>query len=213
MFFDIHTHTIRYSLCSILKPHDLVNKALELNLDGIVITEHGKLWDKEEILELKEETGAHDMIILRGQEVTCYTPQGNFHGDLLVFGCEELFQEKVTAVEVIERVHEVGGVVVAAHPYREGYGFGDDVFNLHLDGIEIFHPYHSSLDIKKAQLAKKILDVADLGGSDAHDVSFVGYYLTSFSGEVKTEEDLVREIIAKNCKAVTLEEVKEVEGK
>lgn len=189
MFFDIHTHTTRYSPCSILKPYDLVSKALELNLDGIVITEHGMLWDKEEILELKEETGAGDMTILRGQEVTCYTSHGNFHGDLLVFGYDELFQGKVTAVEVIERVHEVGGVVVAAHPYREGYGFGDGVFNLKLDGIEVFHPYHSSLDIKKAQSARKILDVADLGGSDAHDVSFIGYYLTSFAGEVKTEED------------------------
>ena len=51
MLFDIHTHTRRYSPCSILSPHDLVKKALELSLDGIVITEHEVLWDEKEILE------------------------------------------------------------------------------------------------------------------------------------------------------------------
>lgn len=213
MLFDIHTHTRKYSPCSILSPFDLVHKALELNLDGIVITEHGVLWDEKEVLELKEETGAFDLNILKGQEVTCYTGEGNFHGDLLVFGCFDLFEERLTAPEIIERVHERGGVAVAAHPYRTGYGFGDDVFNLDLDGIEVFHPHHLSLDIRRADSARKILDVAELGGSDAHDIGEVGYYLTSFAGEIRTEEDLVREIRAKNCKAVTLEDVIKKEGK
>ena len=213
MLIDIHTHTQRYSPCSILKPEDLVKKALDLNLDGVVLTEHGFLWDEDDILKLKEETEASDLLILRGQEITCYTETGVFHGDLLVFGFDGLIDERMTANEVIKKVHQEGGVAVAAHPYRSGYGFGDDVFNLDIDGIEVFHPHHYALDIKKAEHARKTLDIAGLGGSDAHDLQYVGYYLTSFSGEIKTEEDLVREIRAKTCRAVTLEEALQKEKK
>jgi predicted metal-dependent phosphoesterase TrpH len=185
-----------------------VKRALELNLDGIVITEHGMLWDEEEIKELKEETEANDFIILRGQEVTCWTSNGNFHGDLLLFGYFDIFEKRLTAVEVIDRVHKKDGIVIAAHPFRQGYGFGKDVFDLNLDGIEVLHPHHYLLDIKRAVLARKSLDVAELGGSDAHSVDDIGYYLTSFSREIRTEDDLVREIIAKNCKAITLKNLR-----
>jgi predicted metal-dependent phosphoesterase TrpH len=206
MLFDIHTHTSRYSPCSILRPQDLLKRAAELNLDGLVITEHGFLWARDEIEALREETETH-LIVLRGQEVTCYRENGSFHGDLLVFGYDGLFEERMEAARVIEAVHGEGGAVVAAHPYRFGYGFGDDVFHLELDGIEVLHPSHYPEDIRRAEHARRVLDIAGLGSGDAHDLHDVGYYLTSFSGDIRTEEDMIREIREKTCRAVALEEI------
>ena len=44
MKFDLHMHTRRYSPDSVIDPFDLVRRAQEIGLDGIVITEHDCLW-------------------------------------------------------------------------------------------------------------------------------------------------------------------------
>ena len=49
MFIDIHLHTYRYSPCSWMSPEELIFRAEEVGLDGIVITEHNKVWRKDEI--------------------------------------------------------------------------------------------------------------------------------------------------------------------
>ncbi len=53
-------------------------------------------------------------------------------GDFLVFGLEEDIEEgKFTAEEVLKMVSSVGGVAIAAHPYRQfERALGDKIFSL-----------------------------------------------------------------------------------
>ncbi len=87
----------------------------------------------------------------------------------------------------METVHEEGGIVIAAHPYKLSrggrshyYGAGDLVYKLKLDGIELCHPDHSELAMKKVKKAMEELKIPGTGGSDAHKILNIGSYVTVF---------------------------------
>ena len=51
--FDIHLHTRTYSDCSFIEPEALIQKAIQLNLQGIALTEHGMRWPDDKFEELR----------------------------------------------------------------------------------------------------------------------------------------------------------------
>jgi len=201
MFFDTHVHTEKYSPCSSLRPHDAVMSAMAMKLDGIIIVEHDLIWDEYEIEELKDETHSHDLVILRGQEITAYD-KGGMQGHILTFGFYENLHYTLSAEEIVRLVHEAGGVAIAAHPFRKNLGLEELVFNLELDGIETLNSRTEPFENKKAEEAQKKLNLPSLGGSDAHTSGEVGKSLTFFEADIQTEADIVREISAKACIAV-----------
>src|SRR5690242_10915035 len=52
MKFDHHLHTARHSPDSSIDPRELVARAREIGLDGVVITEHDYQWEEGELAEL-----------------------------------------------------------------------------------------------------------------------------------------------------------------
>src|SRR4029453_17761332 len=64
MSFDLHMHTRRYSPDSEIDPFELVRRAKEIGLDGIVITEHDRLWPEDELEELR--AAAPGLVVLGG---------------------------------------------------------------------------------------------------------------------------------------------------
>lgn len=199
MFIDLHVHTNRYSSCSVLSPEEMINRAIFLKLDGLVIVEHELQWDMDEIVSLKKFCREQDFLILRGQEIrTRYN--GRLAGDILVFGVDYIIDNIVNPKELIEIVKGEGGVCVAAHPYRPDYGLGDDVYNLDLDGIEILNGNTSAQGMQLALEAQQNLQIAGTGGSDAHCADAIGKYLTYFPEKIATEADLAAAIRGKKCR-------------
>lgn len=207
MVIDMHLHTSRYSPDSQIDPGDLIERAIKLKLDGLVLTEHDAVWEEEEIAELKRQSGEDALVILRGQEVSSYREDGSPHGHLLVYGYYQPLVGGLTARRVVEVVHGAGGVVVAAHPYRVKYGLLDDVYGLGLDGLEVLTPNHYMIDVQKAEQAVRVMQICGTGGSDAHDLRSVGRCLTLFDEEITGEEDLIRHIRGRDCRPVRRQEV------
>ena len=52
MKFDHHMHTTRHSPDSEIDPLLLIERAREIGLDGVVITEHDYQWEADELSEL-----------------------------------------------------------------------------------------------------------------------------------------------------------------
>ena len=98
----MHVHTSRYSPCSRIDPKDLVQTASEAGLDAIVITEHGRMWSRDEVEELRRSAPTNKLVVLAGAEI--YTGRG----DILVFGTRfglefgaEIFHLPLDAIEVM----------------------------------------------------------------------------------------------------------------
>lgn len=206
MFIDLHVHTNRYSTCSILSPEEMLKVANLLKLDGLVIVEHGVIWDKSEVAALKQHPEAGNLIVLRGQEIRTYH-NGRLEGDILVFGIERSIDRQLSAAELIKEVHGKGGVTIAAHPYRWAFGLGDKVQKLDLDAIEILNSNTTPDEMQKAQKAQETLHLAGTGGSDAHSADAVGNYLTWFDDQITTEVQLVEAIRQKRCRPAHYEEL------
>ena len=208
MEIDLHTHTNRYSGCSNIDPVQLIRRAKDVGLDGIGITEHGIRWSDENIETLREQCQVADFLILPGQEVACYTAQGRFQGEFLVFGYSRSLGSSRSLEQILEIVHGEGGLVIAAHPFKKldhddgFYGAGESVYHFDIDGLEVEHPSYDDESRLLAWNAVHAMKIAGIGSSDAHDVRNVGICRTLFEGQVDGIMSLCREIRAGRVKAV-----------
>jgi predicted metal-dependent phosphoesterase TrpH len=191
MRFDLHMHTSRYSSDSAIDPYDLIERASEVGLDGIVITEHDRLWPELELEELRAR--ANGLVVLAGVEIT------GRGGDMLCYGVSDLsaLPKGVPWRELTSEVHRQGGVCVAAHPYRWGQPFDDllEAQQPELEGIEMMsNNMDADLRAKAATFKKRRPEFTGLGNSDAHEVAVVGCCYTDFEAEIRTMGDLIAAI-------------------
>lgn len=79
--------------------------------------------------------------------------------------------DKLTCKEIINLIHQSNGIAVVAHPGMIGDdGIVQDLIDLGIDGIEVFHPKHHEADrIKYENLAKRYR-LLITGGSDYHAI-------------------------------------------
>ncbi len=206
--FDIHLHTSTYSDCSFISPEDLIQRAVEIHLNGIALTEHGMRWPDEKFDELKKLADPHGLILINGQEIYTSSRRNEMEGEFLVFGLRRSLVGKFSAKELVERVHEEGGILIAAHPYKlsrngkfQYYGAGDRIYELKVDGIELYHPDHTDRALKKVRKAMEKLHLPGTGGSDAHKIFALGSCVTLFENEILGEEDFIQEIRKGNIRA------------
>ena len=202
MKFDLHMHTRRYSPDSVIDPFELVQRAKEIGLDGIVITEHDRLWPEDELDELR--AAAPGLVVLGGVEVS------GRNGDLLCYGVSDLAALRRGARwgDLCREVARQGGTTVAAHPFR----WGQDFVSLLAEecplvsGLEMMsNNMDESLRRKAAAFHRENPDFATLGNSDAHDVAVVGICYTEFDAEIRTSADLVAAIRDRRCRPRTHE--------
>ena len=201
MKFDLHLHTNRHSLDSIMAPELMVQRAQEIGLDGVVITEHDWLWTDEELAQLRQLTP--DIFVFAGIEVSA--KQGHF----LVYGVSNPFAvpHGIGVAELCREVHRQGGAVVAAHPYRWNQPF-DDILETErpdLDGLEMMSNNMDPEIRRRAVTLNERLRLAGLGNSDAHRVETLGCCYTEFDGVIRDQSDLVEAI--RGRKATPVERV------
>ncbi len=191
MLADMHVHT-RYSHQTIFfydgvdTPETMVKAAKHAGLDAVAITDHDSL---KGIRRAVEEGKRQGILVIPGCEVSSRS------GHILAYGITEEIPPNLSAEETIERIHEQGGVAVAAHPFS---GFGVslmfDTLELPFDGVEAWNA--SVMDTWQNSLAEKLADhmgVAKLAGSDAHSKEMVGYGVTELpEGDVDDVIEAIR---------------------
>ena len=184
--YDLHVHTSNYSPCGRSSADEMCRKAISLGLTGIALTEHDLWWPESEFRKLQAKFP--DLIVLKGVEYVClkdeflvFLPEPNYGTDLRFRNISEL----------ISRVHDLGGVVIWAHPFRYDRSIPEWLQYANLDGIEVDS---SNIDIKAKCLA---LEVArDRGykvfqNSDAHIVDTLGRYYNDIPVLLKNVNQLI----------------------
>ena len=170
MLFEIHCHsTFSDGRAS---PKQIVDYAKGF-LDGIAVTDHDSILGTLEALKYQSDK----FTVIPGMEVS------SKDGHILALNVRELLPKDLHAKETIERIHALGGLAIAAHPYdRWRLGVGDLILKLEFDAVEVLngHTFTNTRDPMKVCLSAGIPVV---GGSDAHTLSEIGLVLTEFDGE------------------------------
>ena len=205
MRIDLHVHTAPRSACSYLDPGELVERAVQLKLDGICLTEHQVVWDPVDVENLARQGGIK---IFRGNEFT--TNQG----DILVFGLYKDIKELLMIQQLSDEVKTAGGFMIAAHPFRGFKTFGIGQLQLTveqackrkvLEFVDAIEVGNGKLSPDENDMARKVAEKLGLpgtGGSDAHRVDEVGKWVTVFEKEIQDENQLVEELHAGRFRAV-----------
>ncbi len=200
MRIDLHIHTRPRSPCSAIDPAALVEAARRAGLDGICLTEHQNRWAPEEVEELALKGGIR---IFQGNEVT--TNQG----DILVLGYDRDIKGVVAIQDLRKDVEAVGGVMIAAHPFRGFLLFGISQLQLsveqackrtvfqYVDGLEISNCKVTDPENEMARQVGERLGLVGVAGSDAHRPDEVGKCVMVFQREIQSERKLIEELRAR----------------
>ena len=193
MFIDLHMHEKTCSLDSHLALEEMVELAKKRHLDAICITDHDSMGLKDYAKEVSEKT---DFPIFVGIEYY------SLDGDILAFGIDHYPEERIGAQEFIDLVHDQGGVVISAHPFRHNRRGLEDKLDIlrDVDAIEILNgstlPDASMMAVYYARKH----GFAITGGSDCHYTDTGGVCATYFPNEIRTMDDLVSAIRNKECR-------------
>jgi predicted metal-dependent phosphoesterase TrpH len=182
---DLHLHTI-YSYDGTASLSAVLNRAKQLGLDVIAITDHDEIAGALKAMEIAPNYGVE---VIPGIEIT------TADGDLLAFFITEKVDAGLSLIETVLRVRELGGVCVAPHPMAGGMGMkslsGRTILKAlrnpqvaeTLIGIEVYNA--TALDRISNHYARILasrLDIAYVGNSDAHVVDAIGLGATEFEG-------------------------------
>ncbi len=186
---DHHLHTTRYSPDSSIDPYDLLEKAVELKLNGVVITEHDEQWPADELAELQSHRP--ELLVLSGVEVSAR------EGHFLVYGLPDLneVQPGILLRDLLAVVHAYNAAIVGAHPFRWGQDFTQIVTDHGpvFDGLELVsNNVTPETRSDTAHLLQSYPTIGATGSSDAHQRSTIGCYYTHFEADIRSMADFVR---------------------
>jgi predicted metal-dependent phosphoesterase TrpH len=168
----------------------------ERPVDGIVLTEHRQFNQNADYRALEDKFG---VLVLKASEVE------TTYGHVLVFGVTDEMTRRfdfanvqLPAQEVIDEVARMGGVVVPCHPGRPNVGLCEHYARKppleNVVAVEVLNGGSRKGEDERSAELVRTHGYAAVGGSDSHLVSLIALCATRFSGDIRTIDDLVREL-------------------
>lgn len=188
---DMHLHTL-YSDGTASVQQLLEHVERNTDLDVIAITDHERIDGALRARDLHE-AGDFSFDLVVGEEITTR------RGHVLALFIRHRIPALRPLAETIERVHDQGGIAVAAHPMApltpslgtrsllELHGESDP--RRRLDAIELMNPSAAGRARRatRRSLNARVLRLPAIGNSDAHVVEGVGNAWTWFPGATAEE--------------------------
>lgn len=189
---DLHIHTI-YSYDGTATVQAVLQRARQIGLDVIAITDHDEIAGSLQALELAPHYGLE---VIPAIEIT------TAEGDLLALNVTEKIQRGLSLVETILQIGDLGGFCIVPHPMAGGLGMqGLSAYSIlkalrspdvaqTLIGIETYNATTiDKMNNHYAHILAEHLNIAQTGSSDAHMVRAIGLGVTEFDGH--TAKDLL----------------------
>ncbi|HEX6128401.1 MAG TPA: PHP-associated domain-containing protein [Candidatus Limnocylindria bacterium] len=183
---DMHLHTL-YSdgTADVAALLDHVERSTDL--DVVAIADHERIDGALRAREIHADGGyTYELVV--GEEITTR------RGHLLALFVEERIPPLRPIGETLERIHDQGGLAIAAHPMAPltpSLGrrtllelHHDPDPRHHLDAIEIMNPSPAgrARRLERHHLNESVLHLPGVGNSDAHVLEHVGTAWTWFDG-------------------------------
>jgi predicted metal-dependent phosphoesterase TrpH len=210
VILDMHVHTNVGSYDSNLSPLELIHQGKAAGLDGVVVTEHDRGWDRDLARQLTRE---HDFLILCGMEVSTDL------GHILVYGLEEYVSGILYAETLRKVIDQIDAVMFAAHPYRKAFvntngrwdapkpmltvqEAADRTIVQCVDGLEVYNGATDDRENAMAVAVREHVGLRGIGGSDAHSEHGLGCCATVFERPIRNERELIEELRAGRFRAI-----------
>ncbi len=207
MILDLHVHT-NFSEDFDIGLEDVIRKARDMGLSGIMLTECDVVPDLEEVRAISERLGFPVFVGLEVNaddgRVLAVVPDP---ADPRFADQPWLSKEDLSISDVVEIMEELGGVAIAAHPYLDDGPFlGDRVFKTQgLTAIEVVCGVPGHLPNDLALEAAASLQLPTVGGSDSGpEGQRIGSYGTAFAETIRSQEHLVNALRSRSYWACTL---------
>lgn len=174
---DLHVHTC-YSNDATTTLREVVLYAKKRGLDGVAITDHNAV---EGALKLAQKS---NLLVVPGVEVTTQ------RGHVLALNVTTSIPQRLSTFETIQRIHEAGGIAVAAHPTAVYKGGLRRQIVSSFDAVEVINstafPFFLSTYLGR-KLAVR-LNLPQTAGSDAHQASGIGFAYTLIEADPNADE-------------------------
>lgn len=218
--YEMHQHTAGPSACGVDDPIQTVRALKEAGFAGMVLTNHfyhgnsgirrHQSWEDfvrpyEEAYRLAKAEGERlDFDVLfgmeegvggQGKEVLLYGITPDFlyaHPELRDGGDEPTHLQRLYTL-----VHEAGGLLYQAHPFRVRDYIPrpwEELPAEFLDGVEAYNACNSPVENARAVAMARQKGLAMIAGSDAHTGSQTNRYGLAFSDRLRTEAELAQHL-------------------
>ncbi|MBR4760997.1 MAG: PHP domain-containing protein [Lachnospiraceae bacterium] len=212
--YETHLHTVQASACGRVTGKDYIPYMKSKGYAGIIVTDHfftgncavpqALPWDERVkwytsgFQQAKDAAAYEDFTVL-------FSVEFNFDGDeYMLYGVDEKWLLENDDIcdcdrrEVYKRVHDAGGVMVHAHPYRErGYLSDIKLMPDITDGVEIYNAANEDYQNALGYEYAKKLDVFMTAGSDIHFFHEDALGAMSFERPIESMEDFVAALKAR----------------
>jgi predicted metal-dependent phosphoesterase TrpH len=168
----------------------------ERPVDGIVLTEHRQFNRDGDYRALEDKFG---IMVMRASEVE------TDYGHVLIFGVTDEMTRRfdfadvhLPAQEVIDTVAQMGGVAVPCHPGRPNVGLCEHYANKpaleNVIAVEVLNGGSRKGEDERSERLVRKYGYRSIGGSDSHLVSLIALCATRFDADIRSVDDLVREL-------------------
>ena len=174
MRVELHLHTC-YSLDSLLSIETMIDRARELGIDRLAVTDHNEIEGALAAQKLAPE------LIIVGEEIQTTV------GELLGYFMTEKIPEGLEPEEVLRRLKDQGAVISVAHPFDRRGGIAwewEQLADLSpmLDAVEVFNARCLSQEFnQRAQAFADEFGLSGTVGSDAHSAVELGTAILSMT--------------------------------
>jgi hypothetical protein len=186
MKMDLHVHS-KYSEDGKDSIKDIVKAIKKKNLQGVAITDHNEIKGALKALNYAEK----GFVVIPGIEIS------TSDGHIIALGVKEIIPRALTVEETIEKIIDAGGIPIVPHLFRAMSGIKKDKLKLiykKIPAIEVFNGYSMPrTNIRVAKVAKE-LNLGGTGGSDAHEISHIGYGYTKVENNDLNVDTILSEI-------------------
>ncbi len=214
---ELHLHTSPISRCAHVDAASAIRQYMDAGYSTVVVTNHMSpaLFNKLPCdpndwaavaryflsdYHIAKETAGNKMNVLLGMELRV---KENMN-DYLVYGIDEQFVYNMGNVidkkikEVIPMIHEAGGIILQAHPFRNNMTVTKPEL---LDGIEVinFTAGHDSRNDIACMWAKKF-DMLGICGQDYHNTDYLIGAGILTDCEITDEKQLCDILLSRNFK-------------
>src|SRR5881396_473351 len=165
--WETHCHSVysnrrRRWFDALNTPREMIESAIRRGLDGMIVTDHDTV--KGGLAGKKIARGYNGFHIIPGAEVS------SMAGHILAIGIEENVAKGLSLEETVDRIHDLGGIAVASHPFSSRVKPSLGEKSLKTDGVEVFNAMNRVYDNSKALALARSHMRACTAGSDDHSV-------------------------------------------